>query len=349
MSSLDNREVQSTKETINSVSVPFLVASIGSIIGCTASFLVCRKFPSLWLSPEDAAVAAGCLCASFIGGSVNFFVTANVIGDSGSISSLLSSMAAADLLVMAAYFSIMAASLKSNFLSKIFGGSSNASKGASEDQNERKDKSNRTVKSHAGNSKVLGTKALATVVVSALAFSIVKISTHIEKMAASIIPGLACAIIAILAPAAQRFLFSKKNNGLVREIQNVASPLSDVCFLLLFASIGTSANLEEALLQGPACLSFSILALAVHIIAVVGGSLQVKKWLRLNFVLEDVLVASNAAIGGPSTAAAFAGRMKGSRQRGLTMAGTVMGIIGYAVGTTVGVTLFRILQKFVLS
>jgi uncharacterized membrane protein len=56
------------RSEIVSVGCAFAVASLGSFLGCTLSFLICRSFPDLWLSPADAAVAAGCLVASYIGG-----------------------------------------------------------------------------------------------------------------------------------------------------------------------------------------------------------------------------------------------------------------------------------------
>ena len=63
--------------------------------------------------------------------------------------------------------------------------------------------------------------------------------------------------------------------------------------------------------------------------------------------LADVLGASNAAIGGPATAAAFGARIpcKNPREKqAWTIAGTVWGVVGYAVGTTIGVTLYRLVQ-----
>lgn len=60
--------------------------------------------------------------------------------------------------------------------------------------------------------------------------------------------------------------------------------------------------------------------------------------------LEDVWIASNAAIGGPATAAAFCGRMKNrdpNKLQGRTISATVWGVVGYAIGTIVGVNMYR--------
>jgi uncharacterized membrane protein len=64
--------------------------------------------------------------------------------------------------------------------------------------------------------------------------------------------------------------------------------------------------------------------------------------------IEEVMVASNAAIGGPATAAAFAGsvsnkRMAPRKRRDLALAGTVVGVLGYAIGTSIGLGLSGLL------
>ena len=64
----------------------------------------------------------------------------------------------------------------------------------------------------------------------------------------------------------------------------------------------------------------------------------------LSLDLEDVWIASNAAIGGPVTAAAFCSRMKKRdpyKLQGRTIAATVWGVVGYAIGTFLGVLAYR--------
>ena len=151
-------------------------------------------------------------------------------------------------------------------------------------------------------------------------------------------------------------------------MQDIALPLSEVMFHLLFASIGTSANLRQALQSGPACLAFSSLSLAIHIIITFGGCRIIRDWTWYNnhtgktrnrpsrlaasvepprMELEDVLIASNAAIGGPATAAAFCSQMNDKnnlrRLRGRTMAATFWGVFGYGIGTTIGIAMYRLI------
>ena len=142
-------------------------------------------------------------------------------------------------------------------------------------------------------------------------------------------------------------------------MQQVAKPLSQISFFLLFASIGVSADLAGAIRAGPACLFLSLTAMLLHLILTIGGSLLVRRasssllprrlrTLTSSIRLDDVLTASNACIGGPATAAAFCNRLQdkdGSshRQKGLTYAAVVWGVTGYAIGTSIGILFYRLL------
>jgi uncharacterized membrane protein len=353
-----HQNANSATRVIRDLALPFGLASVGSIAGCLLSFFICRAFPSVWqLSGPEAAQAAACLVASLIGGSVNFFATAAVLAGTtttaaSTTSTLVSSMAAADLVVMALYFAFLDWALYSPRLQRLFGrrGSNAEQEQESKQLVQRELESKSTETSASTESPTTTTiaqrrgslfqKTRAIVLVSGLALTIVQVAVRVERALSNIIPGTACAVIAVLTPVIQRFLPSK--NQLVTEMKEVAAPLAEWCFLCLFASIGMSANLGQALRSGPSCLLFSLTALIVHVVIVFSGSL------RIGSRLEDVLVASNAAVGGPATAAAFSGRIpKSSRSNGLFMAATVWGVVGYAVGTTIGVTMYRLLQAFV--
>ena len=74
--------------------------------------------------------------------------------------------------------------------------------------------------------------------------------------------------------------------------------------------------------------------LVIHSVVSLVGSFLFHRFRKgSNLRLSDVLTASNAAIGGPATAAAFCGQVKGissSEKREFTVAATVWGIVGYA-------------------
>ena len=337
--------------SIRTVSLPFVIASLGSLVGCLTSFLLFSKLPWLGLSLEDARVAAACLSASFVGGSVNFFATARLINASPT---LLGSLATSDLIVMAIYFAFLTASLGSKYFRNLFSNQFSATTSytnvpiTSEPSFSKSQQlltlSQSSAHKNQGLSKqsIFPRKSKAFVLIGSMAFGIVHFANRMEQLVGRWIPGAACAVIAVVAPLFNNY-FSAKNSPLWMEMQTIASPLSDLCFHWLFASIGTSANIQQALLTGPACLIFSSLALALHIGITFVGCYHAKRRLSLTRMeLEDVLIASNAAIGGPATAAAFCSRMHGPRLRGWTMAATVWGVVGYAIGTMIGVGMFQL-------
>ena len=364
---------------IGRLAVPFALASVGSVLGCLVSFLVCYRFPSLWLPPRAALQTAACLTASFIGGSVNFFATAAAIsGNGGSTTTgsntLVSAMAAVDIIVMALYFAVLSAALQSKKLQRWFENDNNNNDTdarrndlqrdlsvvlAAKEEEEENDSS--LVSSATTNDNAVP----AAIMVSLLALGLVEVAKRLEAFVSGIVPGTACAFLAASVPALTRLrmvapaaMDHNKLAPLWTSMQRVAEPLSSFAFLLLFAAIGVSADLGAALQSGPACLLFSTTALGIHGVVTLGGSFlyhQIRSRTSLRkrkrggaLRLSDVLTASNAAIGGPATAAAFTIQVQGLKseeKRGLTVAATVWGVVGYATGTTIGVALYRFLRS----
>ena len=77
-----------------------------------------------YYTKQISALLAGCLCASYIGGTVNFFATAKILQQqsfsSSSVGSAFGSMPAADLVVMAVYFGMLQVASRSIKLHKLF-------------------------------------------------------------------------------------------------------------------------------------------------------------------------------------------------------------------------------------
>lgn len=357
---------------IRRLALPFVVACLGSVVGCAVSFFVSRQWWNaaswgraasglLLLPPEDAAVAASCLAASFVGGSVNFFATAAIVVGPHApprARALVSSMASVDLIVMAAYFASLGPMLQSATLTRWFGddpeehGESSPAPIAVGLHN--LDDPRRPLIVDRNRMQRWQSNGVGIVLASALALHVVRLARFVERLLAPVIPGTACAFIAIAIPALQRLPLTKY--AIWTNMQRVSQPLATYSFLWLFATIGMSVDITETLRDGPACLVFSIAALLVHM-----GVTLVGCWLlgwqqryrrdgtsdaggAISAIrLEEALIASNAAIGGPATAAAFCGQLPDSNRRkaGLTVGATAYGVVGYGIGTTIGVTMFR--------
>lgn len=325
------------------LSIPFVIACLGSMVGCACSFrfFSTTSIANFRMARSDALMAASCLVASFIGGSVNFLATANAIASSVATNvhskTLVSSMATADVLVMALYLSGLSLAVRSAGLRQWFGGSSSSSVSSSGD-------SMSTRFSPGPSTVAFGTFPTAATCIL-LAWGIVNMSNRIEPVISSLIPGSACAIITLVTPLVQRVLLQTRliDSGM---LQSVSSRLFNYTFLLLFASMGMSISVPTVLQNAPVCFGFSCLALAVHSLVTLLGTKLYRSLVNPSVTLDDALMASNAAIGGATTAAAFAGQAPAQQRKGLIVAGTVWGVFGYAIGTTAGLTLFRWLSRW---
>jgi uncharacterized membrane protein len=313
--SIQTSQRQIMIRAIGRVAGPFLLASMGSILGCWTSY----QFAVMgrWFSTTaQARAATSCLAASYVGGSVNLFATAKIIQ---APASLLSSMATADLIAMALYFSVLSSAMEWKWLKSLFFQDEASKNTKSQDAGEyNKDsefleETNTTVTVSPSLWSSGKTNTLSTIpILLALTWAIVAVANRIESYVGRWIPGTACGVIAVVAPLLRSIVFRIEwIKDRSEEWSLTASTLADWFFFLFFAAIGVGVDLRATLQMGPACLLVSVLALSVHLVVTVIGShlcLPTKRW---GVTLEDLWIASNAAIGGPATAAAFCNRMKG--------------------------------------
>ena len=109
-----------------------------------------------------------------------------------------------------------------------------------------------------------------------------------------------------------------------------------VAMQLFVGAIGASGELSKLATAGAALAKFSLAQLAVHL-AVLAGA---KK--AFSMEKRKLAVASNAAVGGPTTAAAMAAAKKWDD---LVLPGLLVGILGYATGTFLALGLRSVLIK----
>ena len=104
-------------------------------------------------------------------------------------------------------------------------------------------------------------------------------------------------------------------------------------YLFLFV-IGVPASISKILTETPLLLAFTAIMVVVNMLfCFVGGKL-------LHFDLEDIILASNANIGGPTTAAGMAISQGWSALVGPVM---LVGTFGYVIGTYLGILVGGIL------
>ena len=105
---------------------------------------------------------------------------------------------------------------------------------------------------------------------------------------------------------------------------------------LFLASVGASARLAELARAGPAAAAFAAAVLLVHGAVLLSGALLANRLAGARISGPQLLIASNANVGGVGTAIAMAGAMGWPS---LVMPAAVAGAVGYAVSTALGVGL----------
>ena len=110
--------------------------------------------------------------------------------------------------------------------------------------------------------------------------------------------------------------------------------LGVVLAFLFFGAIAAGANVAQLLADAPLIMLFIAILVSVHGVV----ALVLAKFCKLS--LPEIIIASNAAILGATTAPALAAA-KGWRD--LVTPGVLVGVLGYALGTVLGTIVFSLL------
>lgn len=144
---------------------------------------------------------------------------------------------------------------------------------------------------------------------------------------------LASSFLGTLFPRIPAILWLTTLSLLVGQLKGMARPqgafpLGTLALHFFFVVIGIFSRVSEILAVGLEVFWLTLLVVAIHgVVVYVGGRLA-----RLD--VGTLSVASQAAVGGPSSALAVAV----SREwRGLVLPGIIAGLLGYAVGNYLGV------------
>ena len=116
---------------------------------------------------------------------------------------------------------------------------------------------------------------------------------------------------------------------------NGANELGTFLIYIFFVVIGVPASIPLILTQAPLLLLFTAIIVIVNMVISLGFGKIFK------FNLEEILLASNANIGGPTTAAAMA-IAKGWNE--LIIPIILAGTLGYVIGNYAGIFMGQLLQ-----
>ena len=298
--------------------VLFLMGSAGTIIGAFFSYFLFQKH-----IPELSGISA-MITGSYIGGTVNLVALSRTFQVSGT---MVSATTVADNVLMALYFFVLISIPSIPFFYKHF-------KHPYMDDMQALQKNNpsKNIASSYWKPKEIALKDIACA--SATAFIIVAVSQYFSQIFYTIIPTSNEFLKILNALLSNEYLIITTISmicatGATKIFGEIAGTHEIGTFLiyLFFFVIGIPASFIEIVQNSPLLLLFCAVVVLINMAAVfVFGKL-------FGFHLEDIILASNANIGGPTTAAAMA------ISRGwFELVGPIMlvGTLGYVIGTYAG-------------
>lgn len=303
----------------------FLIGSAGTICGALLGTVI---FGSMIDGlPKVAAMMTG----SYIGGGVNFVALADAFKTDGT---LVSSTIVADNLNMAIYFLVLLGCVGNAFFRRHFthphidaveqSGQADEGKTLAAAYWSRKDISLRDIAVNVMYAAVVVT--LSKWVGSSLS-ALIPADNWLLHMANTFFGSEYVWITFISMIVATCF---DKQVGSVSGAQEIGTYF----IYLFFFVIGVPASVSEILRNAPLLFAFCFLMVVVNMLfCFIGGKL-------FRFNLEDIVLASNANIGGPTTAAGMAISQGWTKLVGPSM---LVGTFGYVIGTYLGIIVGSIL------
>lgn len=305
----------------------YLISSLATVIGSFVSFYILRD------SIKDLAKIIPMFTATYTGGSVNFVAMADNYRVNQSVTS---AALVADNLLMAVYFFVLIALPGINFIYKKFTHPYiDETEKASQDKN-----LNKTKAAQYWGAKEISLLDIAKVI--ATAFFIVTVSDVLATYLSNIIPSTNVFLQLINALLGNKYLIMTSITMLLASVftnyfENINGSQEIGTFLIyiFFAVIGAPASLKLIIEKSPLLLLLASIIVFINLII----SLLVGK--IFNFSIEEIIIASNANIGGPTTAAAMA---VSKAWQALIVPAILVGTLGYVLGNWYGILLGTILK-----
>ncbi|XP_024544989.1 uncharacterized protein LOC112351388 isoform X2 [Selaginella moellendorffii] len=285
----------------------FWIGAAGTILGTLVAFWIVGRH----LGPDGWKIAS-CLCASYVGGSINYAATAQALELSSG--STLAAGIAADNLAMVLYFGIIMWIPADT----------------------------RRPPPHITREEASELDAKPTSETIILSLTVAAASCTIGNALAALLPStfagcglaimalVASAFSAVAARACHSHSHSRSARGTSVAVFAGSQVIGGALMLLFFAVVGASCSIRDAVSAGWPLFTFILLLLLTHLGFTLGLGSQCK------IPMRALLVASNANIGGPATAAAMA---NARCWKELVRPSILVGTLGYTIGTVIGCVL----------
>jgi uncharacterized membrane protein len=288
--------------------VAYILGAIGIVIGSFIAY-------SIFDLGEHSGTTAGVITATLIGGSVNFIATAEILNFS--TNPLFTATVAVDNFVANLYTLLMFLIPSLVFLSRFF---VKPKKENSSDLPTKKEKTSFPITIE---------RIAVSVFVAALIAGLGKLIAPILQNLFHTELNLSILIITVLAILAANF-FPKR----LQALENTAFSLGLWMMYIFLAVIGAATNIQDIFGIGLNLLWFYLTIMIFHLLFM----LSLAKLFKLD--VYEVVISSAANIMGPSVAAPMAASMG---QKNLVTPGILVGILGYIIGTFIGVSIAMLL------
>lgn len=316
---LFNANLKTIRKSSGRALIIYLLSGLGTVCGGFLAYFCLRHYV-----PELEKITP-MMVGSYTGGSPNFVAMAKAFHASGKTVSVA---VVADNLLMAIYFFVLAAIPSIRFFYKRF----------SHPLMDRIEKE--AAAAHASNHaasywkpKDISLKDIAACL--SVSLVIVAVSNNVADYFHRSIPtgGFAFALLngllgnPYLMMTTMTVLLATLFPGFLGKLGG-AQELGTYFIYIFFAAIGVSASIYRMITQAPLLLAFCLIIVGVNMLfSLLFGKL-------FKFSLEEILVASNANIGGPTTAVAMA-ISKGWTE--LVTPAILVGTLGYVIGNYYGI------------
>lgn len=311
-------DIKKVKNESGKMLSAFHISALGTVVGTFISALLLSS-----LIPHIAEIA-GMMTGSYIGGGANFVSMTNAFETPENVTN---ATIVVDNLVMALYF-FVSMSIPSILFFKNKWGMATEGEGNSGESSTYWTKKEISLKDIAVSLAIAFSVASLSSLLSEYISAIIPTSNILLKMANSIFGNMYLIMTTLILIVAT--VFSKQ----LEEI-NGAEEIGTFLIYLFFVSLGVPASISEIIKNGAFILVFCILSVFIHLVI----TLAVGKLFK--FKLDELLLASNACIGGPTTAVAMAIANGWNRLIVPTM---IAGIWGYVLGNYAGIIVGNILQ-----
>lgn len=290
----------------------FLISSVGTVLGAVIGyFILSQAIPVL-------NHIAGMMVGSYIGGGVNFVAVSSAFDIP---KELISAATVADNLLMVFYFLILLMIPTMGFFKKYF-------------------KFAYTTETHEEEKSTYLKDTIVTVQDIAFVFAISVIIVTVSFILSDVISKLGDNSIVQLISNKYLILTTLTvscSTIFAKQFKKIsgASEIGTFLIYLFFVVIGIPASISAIVEKSPLLLVFCGIMVFVNMAVTFAGAKL------FGFTVEEAILASNANIGGPTTAAAMAISKGWHRFVAPTM---LVGTLGYIIGTYVGIFIGQLLN-----